>query len=148
MPADTSLADQAESMFKSGFSCSQAVLAAFAPQLGLDRNLALKIAQPFGGGTAHTGRMCGAAAGALLVIGLKFGRTEPEDTEAKDKTYALVHRFLDLFREKHGGLDCPELLGYDLAVPAEMKQAEEEGLFESLCTPLVRSAAEILQDIL
>ena len=148
MSPEASPADQAESLFKSGFSCSQAVLAAYAPGLGLDRALALKIAQPFAGGTAHTGRMCGAAAGALLVIGLKFGRTEPEDTDAKDKTYALVHRFLDIFREKHGGLDCPELLGYDLSVQAEMDQAEAEGLFETLCTPLVRSAAEILQDIL
>jgi C_GCAxxG_C_C family probable redox protein len=148
MSSSISPADQAESLFKSGFSCSQAVLAAFAPGLGLDRSLALKIAQPYGGGTAHTGRMCGAAAGALLVIGLKFGRTEPEDTGARDKTYALVHRFLDLFREKHGGLDCPELLGYDLAVPAEMEKAVEEGLFDTLCNSLVRSAAEILQDIL
>lgn len=148
MKTNQSPADQAESLFKSGFNCSQAVLAAFSPELGLKSSTALKLAQPFGGGIAHSGRMCGAVSGALLAIGLKYGRIEPEDTQAKDKTYDLVHLFLDRFTDKHSGLNCPELLGYDLSVQAEMEKAEAEGLFITLCTSFVRSAAEILQDIL
>ena len=148
MPPENPYAAEAERLFRSGFSCSQAVLAAFGPDLGLDLDLALRIAQPFGGGLAQTGRMCGAASGASLVIGLKYGRTKPEDIQAKEKTYDLVRLFLAEFLEAHGELDCPNLLGYDLSVPDEMKSAEDEGLFETLCTNLVRSAAEVLSEII
>ena len=148
MTDKNSRAEQACELFKSGFSCSQAVLAAFAPGLGLDKELALKIAQPFGGGLAHRGGLCGAAAGAVLVIGLKYGRIYPDDTAAKERTYTLVNQFLDEFAQAHGNLDCPDLLGYDLAVQEEMDKAEAEGLFDSLCPSLVRSAAAFLENIL
>jgi hypothetical protein len=36
--------DEAVAYFKQGFSCSQALMAAYAPSLGLDRDTALKIA--------------------------------------------------------------------------------------------------------
>jgi C_GCAxxG_C_C family probable redox protein len=83
-------AERAAELYASGFSCSQAVFAAFSEALGLEPMNALKIAQPFGGGIAGTGSTCGAVTGALLVIGLKHGRVRPEDLAAKEKTYALV----------------------------------------------------------
>lgn len=36
--------------FKKGVNCSQCVLSAFSEELGLDKELALKIASGFGGG--------------------------------------------------------------------------------------------------
>ena len=36
--------------FESGCNCSQAVLLAFAPECGLDRETALRLASSFGGG--------------------------------------------------------------------------------------------------
>jgi hypothetical protein len=44
--------DEAKALFAQGFSCSQAIMAAFAPSLGLDRETAMKIASGFGGGSA------------------------------------------------------------------------------------------------
>ena len=41
--------------FKEGFSCSQAVFATYAVDMGMDREKALKIAQAFGGGMGHMG---------------------------------------------------------------------------------------------
>ena len=81
-------ADDAAAIFKSGFSCSQAVCCAFAGDFGIDRDTALKFSCSFGGGMGHTGNTCGAVTGALMVIGMKYGRTSPEDLAAKDKTYA------------------------------------------------------------
>ena len=40
---------KAESLFKSGYACSQAVLCTFADELGLDEATALKISLPFCG---------------------------------------------------------------------------------------------------
>ena len=57
--------ERAAALFKEGFSCSQAVFAAFAEAEGLTREQALKIAQPFGGGLAHRGELCAEPTGSL-----------------------------------------------------------------------------------
>ncbi len=69
-----SRSDCAVSLFRQGFSCSQAVAAAFAEEFGLDKETALRLSQGFGGGIARSADWCGALTGAFLVIGLKHGR--------------------------------------------------------------------------
>lgn len=132
--------------FKEGFSCSQAVLSAYADVFGLELDLALKISQPFGGGIAHRGEICGAVSGAFMAIGLKYGRTHPEDIPAREKTYEAVTHFIQQFKDRYGSILCKELLGYDLSVASEYSKATEEGIFETLCPKYVRYAAEILAD--
>jgi C_GCAxxG_C_C family probable redox protein len=134
--------------FKQGFSCSQAVLSAFSDEFGLDLNLALKISQPFGGGIAHRGEICGAVSGALMVIGLKLGRTQAKDIPARDRTYESVTHFIQKFENLHSSIICKELLGYDLGSEEEYKKAEKEGLFENLCPKFVQNAADILTDLI
>lgn len=140
--------EKAASCFKEGFSCSQAVFSTFSGDLGLDRITALKISQPFGGGIARMGEICGAVSGAFLAIGLKHGRTKAEDLEARDKTYAIMREFMARFKDRHGSLRCKELLGYDLNTDIGMHLAHESGLLDTLCPNLVRSAAEILENLL
>ena len=134
--------------FKQGFSCSQAVLAAFSESLGLEREKALKISQPFGGGMASLGKTCGAVTGAMLAIGLKYGRTRPEDEAAKQKTYRLVRELLQRFEAHHGSIVCRDLIGVDLSAPDGHKQGAERGVFENLCPGFVADAAQILEEIL
>lgn len=139
---------EAEELFRSGFSCSQAVFAAYSDSFGLEKNLALKIAQPFGGGIAQRGELCGAVAGAFLAIGLKHGRTQPDDSEAKETTYRLMHEFIRRFHSIHGTIVCKELLGFDLSTPEGHDQAAESGRFENFCPGLVRTSAAILEELL
>lgn len=140
--------DLAVARFKEGFSCSQAVLTAFSDIFGLDLNLALKISQPFGGGIARRGEICGAVSGAIMAIGLKFGRTEADDTLARDKTYEMVRNFMQKFRSRHGSIICKELLGHDLSTEEGYDRAEKDGLFENLCPKFVRDASEIVGGLL
>ena len=84
--------DRAAALFEEGFSCSQAVFTAFSGDLGLDRDISLKLSQPFGGGMAHLGEACGAVTGAFMAIGLKYGRTRAADLEARERTYALMRQ--------------------------------------------------------
>ncbi len=144
----TSTQERVVRLFDSGFSCSQAVFAAFSEALGLDDISALKIAQPFGGGIAGTGSTCGAVSGALLAIGLRHGRSRPEDLAAKEKTYALVREFLRRFRERHGSTVCRELLGVDLSTPEGHEEARRRGLFASRCSLFVAEAVGILEELL
>lgn len=140
--------EHAVSCFKEGFSCSQAVLSTYGPELGLDRQTALKAAQPFGGGMARMGETCGAVTGAFMVIGLKHGRTRTDDREAKEKTYELVQEFVRRFKSRNGSIVCRELLGYDMSTPEGKRLVEEKGLIDTLCPKLVQDASEIVEDIL
>jgi len=144
----TNRAEKAVSFFDEGFSCSQAVLASFSDLFGLDRRQALKISQPFGGGIAHRGETCGAVSGAFLVTGLKFGRTEAEDLEAKEITYDKINEFIGRFMAAHGSILCRDLLGVNLSEPGVLEKAEEAKLFDSICRPLILSSVKILEEIL
>ena len=141
-------ADKAASLFGEGFSCSQAVFTAFSEDFGLPRYLSLRLSQPFGGGMAHLGEACGAVTGAFMVFGLKYGRTRADDLAARDKTYALQQRFAERFKGLHGSLSCRGLLGLDIGTSQDMALAREKNLFKTLCAGYVRSAAEILDEIL
>ncbi len=143
-----SKADQAVACFNNNFNCSQAVFSTFCESLGLDPAIALKIACGFGAGMGYSGETCGAVTGALMLIGLKYGKSTPENNQAKDKTYALVQEFAKRFREIHGSLKCKELLPYDISISEELKKAREEGLFATVCPELVKSAAAIVEEIL
>ncbi len=140
--------DCALSLFRQGFSCSQAVAAAFAEDYGLDRDVALRLSQPFGGGIARRADWCGALTGAFLVIGLKHGRFRAEDGAARDKTYALVQDFIVRFTALHGEIKCKDLLGCDLSTPEGRKKADELKLHQTKCEGLVRDAVELLEELL
>jgi len=142
-------ADLAVASFEEGFNCSQAVFSTYAPLLGLDRETALRVAAPFGGGMGRTGETCGAASGALMVLGLKYGQFTAEDKEAKEKMYSLAAEFLNRFAARNNGcVKCRELLGFDVGNPEDRQSAREQGLFETLCPKLVRDAAELVEQLL
>jgi C_GCAxxG_C_C family probable redox protein len=140
--------ERAVACFKEGFNCSQSVIATYGPEFGLDRRSAADVALAFGGGIAHTGQTCGAATGALMVIGLAVARKGLPLPEAKKKAYALGGEFLARFRALLGSTDCLTLIGCRLDTPEGMKQAVEKGLFRTVCPKLIRAAAEILEELL
>lgn len=131
--------------FGAGFSCSQSVLRAFAAELGLDVDVATRVATAFGGGVARTGRICGAVSGALMVIGLRYGNTLPADRGAKEATYTLARKFMDEFALQHQSINCPGLLGCDIGTPEGMQQAREQGFFKTQCPEYVQDAVRILE---
>ena len=141
-------ADDAEALFRGGFSCAQSVCLAFAEDYGIDRETALKLSCALGGGMGHTDNACGAMTGGLLVIGMKYGRTRLEDLAAKQKTYEVTKKFIAEFQRRNHSLRCTDLLGYNLSNSRELGLATEKGVFKSKCPLLVRSAAEILEEIL
>ena len=141
-------ADEAVKFFKGNFNCAQSVFSTFAPELGLPRETAWKIATPFGGGLSHMRDVCGAVAGALMVIGLKYGMSVEEDSQAKERSYALSQEFASRFKKRNESINCHDLIGYDLGNSEEYETAKKEEVFEKVCTTFVRDAVEILQDIL
>ena len=141
-------AKESASIFNEGFSCSQAVFSTYAVDMGLNREIALKISQAFGGGMGQMGETCGAVTGAFMVVGLKYGRKRADDDEAKIKTYKLVKEFTEKFKARNGTIICRELLGCDIGTAEGEKIAKNEKLFSSVCPGFVRDAVEILEEIL
>jgi len=135
--------------FSKGITCSAAVFSAFSKEMGLEENMARKIACGFGAGISRTGNICGAVSGGIMVIGLKYGKEFPgDDGGATEKTRALTRQFLQEFRQKHGSVNCTEILGHNLSIPAEYDAAAKANLFKTKCPACVHDAAEILERIL
>jgi len=135
----------ATELFRSGFTCSQAILATFCDSYGLDKNSALKIACGLGGGM-RCSEVCGSASGAVLVIGLKHGHTDAKDRSAKKICDAKVEEFVRAFTERNGGITCRDILGCDISTPEGKQKAIDEKLFTTVCVDMVASAAAILEE--
>jgi len=142
-----SAADTAASRFGEGFNCAQSVLSAYAEQLGLDTDTALKLAASYGAGIARMAETCGAVTGALMVVGLKHGFTTAADAEGRESVYRKAREFTARFTERNGSLVCRELLGCDISTLEGMQQARDQQLFRTTCPRLVRDAAEILGEM-
>ncbi len=140
--------EQAQALYTQGYSCSQSVLGAFAESYGLNRAEALRVAAAFGGGISRTGQICGAASGAIMVLGLAEASLDPADKATKQRLYALGQEFLAHFQSRFGAITCPVLLGVDLTTPEGLQQARDQGLFKSICPGLVSGAVEILEELL
>lgn len=135
----------AQDRFAQGFNCSQAVFSAYATQLEIDDETALKLAAPFGGGVARQGEVCGAVTGALMALGLGRGNATLEN---KEDNYSIANDFIARFQRKHGTILCRELIGYDLSKPDELLKAREGQVFVSACPGFVKDAAELVEEIL
>lgn len=140
--------EDAVSAIQEGYSCAQAVFAAYSEECGIDKETARKIATGLGGGLGHTGNVCGAVIGAILVLGQRYGMDSLENPDNRERTYALVQKLIKRFTGIHGSINCPDLLGYDMSDPAQLAEAKEKKVGARICPGLVRDAAEILDQII
>ena len=92
--------EQAGELFGSGYNCSQSVVAAFADLYGVERELALRMSAPFGGGIGRMRETCGAACGLFMLTGLENGSTEAGDRKGKGNNYKLVQELAAEFRRQ------------------------------------------------
>ena len=132
-------------LFDQGFDCAQTVFSAFAEELDLDEETALKIAAGFGGGM-HLGDMCGCVTGGLMVLGLKYGWNEEGDAVGKDLMNRKAQEYERRFRERLGGLRCRELLEADVSTSEGKMLAAER--IPDRCPGFVAAATEILEEML
>lgn len=132
--------------FKEGLNCSQCVLMAFSEELGLDKKLALKIASGFGGGMCH-GEVCGAVAGAMMVLSLRYGNSASDDIKSKEKVYEMIRTFRDKFTKINDYIICRDLLGIDLIKKESRMIAREKGLFKK-CPKFVEDSINVLETML
>jgi len=135
-------------LFKQGYSCSQAVFAVYASEGELDDRRAMRLSSGFGGGMGRTNGACGVVTGAVMVLGLMYGPSRPNQPEAKERVYGKVQEFVRRFVARNKSVLCSELLGCDLSQPEGLSRAKEQMLFVTTCPKYVGDAVEILEQML
>ncbi len=138
---------QAVERFLKSKNCSQAILETYAPAMGMSVELARRVSAALAGGMGM-GAQCGAVTGALLVIGLKYGKTQDTDQKADQETFRRVEEFVKEFKARNKYLECSQLLGIDMSSSEGVQEAAQKGLFTKQCPKYLRSATEILDKIL
>lgn len=139
----------ATATFQSGYNCAQSVLSTFSINFGLERDALLKLASPFGSGIAKTQETCGAVTGALMAIGLKYGKGIDGTENDKQHSYELAQKLMAEFSRMHGCTNCKMLMnGLDMNNASEMAKIKELDLFNTHCLNYIQTAVRLTDEIL
>lgn len=139
--------EKAVDYFNRKFHCSQAVLAAFAPECGLTEEQALKLGACFGSGM-RKGEVCGACTGALMVLGALYGQYDKADPESRERANKVNDLMMEGFAKKCGSYICNDLLKCDISTPEGRKFALDNNLFTEFCPVMVANAVDVLEEII
>ena len=140
----------AKKLFEDGYNCAQAVLLAFCEDFGMDKETAMMISAPFGGGMGRLREVCGTVSGMNMVLGLAKKGYQKGDNASKAQLYKDVQTLAERFREDNGSIICRELLnlrieGKDNHVP----ELRTEKYYKARpCSELCRYAADLLEKYL
>lgn len=154
----SSKAESGEALYRTGFNCAQAVLTTLCWQYGLNRELGARLACGLGGGLC-SGEVCGAVSAGVLVIGLKYGNSLPDDKLSKKRCREQTRQFVEAFRARHGSILCRELLARALqggagtsgqataptADRASNDRASSERISRAACPGFVADAIRLLE---
>lgn len=142
--------DIAKQNFMNGYNCSQAVLLAFCEDFGLEKETALKISEPFGGGMGRMREVCGTVTGMFMVIGLAMGNDNSKDNTTKKNVYKSVQELAEKFKQDNGSIICRELLGLQKANKESYVPSERTNEYykKRPCPELCKYAADILEEYL
>ena len=99
--------------------CAETSYLALADAFGLTEVVSSAPAMALNGGVAYGGNICGAISGAALAVGLLAERRIRDHRAAKRVARELVAEAMDRFAERHGALDCRDLIGTDLRAPGQ-----------------------------
>lgn len=141
----SSVRQSAEDAFASGLFCAESVVVALARAQGIESELLPKAATAFCSGMARTCGTCGALTGAIMGLGLAFGRTTAADPI--QPAYTATQTLFNEFEQTFGARDCHDLLGCNLATPEGQILFREQKL-GLRCGQYISKAAEIAARIL
>ena len=104
----------------------------------------------FGGGLGGNGEICGAAVGALALLGLRFSRgreEEKEDPRMWTYTHELLKRFREEIVKNHGSILCGEIARVDWKDREQVKSFYKgDKILE--CGRIVGETAKLIGELL
>ena len=140
--------EKAVQLQRDGYHCSQAIVGAFAEELGYNLKDSFKISTCFGGGMREGGT-CGCITASFMVLGMALGFYDPQDRELEMYGNKKAEEFLALFKERmDGDITCKKILGYDISEPEGLAVIRKEGLMLKLCPRAMKVCIGILEDMI
>lgn len=118
------------------YNCCQAVICAFADEVGADAETLFKAGEAFGLGMGGMEATCGALSGAVMLAGMKNSDGNLDAPSTKADTYKLAKEMVKRFQEKTGSTICKELKGI------------ETGKVLCSCPDCIRCGVEVVQEVL
>ena len=109
-------------------SCSQGTLLALQETFNLGDTQVLKAATAMPG-IALRGETCGAVIGAMMAVGLAFGRENPEDWPAVQKTTKACRKLCKEFEAIFGSCNCRDVQHHIFGRSYELTDAEDMKAF-------------------
>ncbi len=132
--------------FGNGFNCCESTLLVGCDILGIKDPLIPKIATCFGGGINGKGGICGLYTGAMMSIGIKYGRDS--SSESRDPAQNKGKEFHDFWLANMNRVDCRDLLDLDypesLTDPKDKKTYSTENCCKPMCTLVTKWLEENL----
>ena len=121
--------------FKEGFSCSESMIK-WAIDEGLASKELLPVATSFSGGMGN-GCLCGAIAGAQMIIGAQFGRDNLFGNEIIAR--AKAKEFVQKFKEKYSATCC-RVLTKDFGITSQERKAH--------CANMVAECEKLVNELI
>jgi len=133
------VADAATGFFDSGYNCAETMVLALSPADARTPDGIQRAATALGGGIARAGLACGCLTGAAVAVGLRMGRTSPDDKDAKERAYRVTASIARRLEAAFGTTECRRLTGLDFN--AENPQDELDRVHAEVCSKVVRFVA-------
>jgi C_GCAxxG_C_C family probable redox protein len=133
-------------------NCAQSTFFVLSEQFGLGGDDILKALTPLPG-MAERGETCGAMTGALMAMGLVYGRENLEDWEKYRSSLVPTNKFCQQFQEELGSSLCCQIQerafgkSYNLMDPDDLKAFQRAGA-TTKCTRVVQKACWLAADII
>lgn len=141
--------ETAVAQFDNGFNCAQSVVTSFSKDLGINKEMALKLSCGFGGGMGRKEEVCGAVTGGIIIIGAKYGKDSQGDKEKIEITYSKTRELMDFFAKRHGTYFCRKLIKEcDLTTEEGQNKFKELDIKNKVCKQCVLTVVEKLEEII
>jgi len=135
-------------------SCAQGTLLALQEEFQMEDVLAFKAATAMPG-IALRGETCGALIGAIMALGMAFGREKPDDLKAVMRATGAARKLCKRFEDQFGSCSClgvqQRIFGrsFDLVDPDEIMEFAKADAAKKCRAPAqlaARIAGELILD--
>lgn len=132
--------------------CAQSSFLALSEQFGLGNAEMVKALSPIPG-IAERGETCGAVSGALLALGLVFGKNNISDWQGYRDSLKPANEFCDRFEQELGSLRCRNIVKTEFGMELDLRKEDDLQKFQEAgathtCSRVVRTAVRIAADII
>jgi len=131
-----------------GYTCSESIILAISKYLKIKTKIIPKIATGFSAGIGRMGNVCGAISGGVMIIGLIYGRLNPNDTEKYEQCIGKVQKLIMEFKNRNGEIECEKLIGLKLSRSEDRERFKMERVKEKLCMKFVEDVISILMEVM